>query len=66
MRRLEAHGDEYKLVPVFKINSLRMLMTGKAREYIDLWDGDRDNTDAAKSYEEVLSRVKITQEGETR
>ncbi len=35
MRRLEAHGDEYKLAPVFKINALRMLMTGKAREYVD-------------------------------
>ena len=25
MRRLEAHGDEYKLAPVFKSNALRML-----------------------------------------
>ena len=32
MRRLEAHGDEYKLAPVFKTNALRMLMTGKAKE----------------------------------
>ncbi len=32
MRRLEAHGDEYKLAPVFKINALRMLMTGKAKD----------------------------------
>jgi hypothetical protein len=36
MRRLEAHGDEYKLSTVFKINALRMLMTGKAKEYFDI------------------------------
>ncbi len=33
MRRLEAHGDEHKLAPVFKIGALSMLMTGKAKEY---------------------------------
>ncbi len=32
MRRLEAHGNEFKLAPVFKINALRMLMIGKAKE----------------------------------
>ncbi len=31
MRRLEAHGDVYKLAPEFKIDSLRMLMTGISR-----------------------------------
>ena len=57
MRRLEAHGDEYKLAPVFKINALRMLMTGKAKEYFDLWEADRDPTDAAKTYNELLGKV---------
>ncbi len=36
MRRLEAHGGEFKLATLFKINALRMLMTGKAKEYLDL------------------------------
>ena len=36
MRRLEAHGEEFKLAPLFKISALRMLMTGKAKEYFDL------------------------------
>ena len=58
MRRLEAHGDEFKLAPVFKINALRMLMAGKAKEYFDLWEADRDTTDLAKSYEELLTKVK--------
>ncbi len=31
MRRLEAHGEEYKSAPVFNINALRALMTGKAK-----------------------------------
>ncbi len=58
MRRLEAHGDEHKLAPFFKINAMRVLITGKAKVCADLWEGDRDNTDAAKSYEELLNKVK--------
>ncbi len=57
MRRLEAHGHEYKLVPVFRINALRMLTTGKAREYFDLWEGDRGQ-DAAVAYEGLLSKIR--------
>ncbi len=30
IRWLEAHGGEFNLPPLFKINALRMLMTGKA------------------------------------
>ena len=33
-------------------------MTGKATAYFDLWEADRDNTDPAKSYEELLTKVK--------
>ena len=58
MRRLEAHGIEYKLVAVFKINALRLLTTGKAREYFDLWEGDSDKTDAAKSFVDLLNKLK--------
>ncbi len=52
MRRLEAHGEE------FKINALRMLMTGKAKEYLDLWEADHDPTNAKKAYAELLNKVK--------
>jgi hypothetical protein len=34
--RLEAHGEEFKLPPLCKINALKMLMTGKAKKYLDL------------------------------
>ncbi len=33
-------------------------MIGKAKEYFDLWEADRDPTDAAKTNEELLNRVK--------
>ncbi len=35
-------------------------MTGEAKEHfdLDLWEADRDTTDAAKSYEEMLAKVK--------
>ncbi len=58
MRRLEAHGEESKLVPLFKVNALRMLMTGNAKEYFDLWEADHDPTDAKKTYEKLLNKVR--------
>ncbi len=58
MRRLEAHGGEFKLAPVFKINVFRALIACEANEYFDLWEADRDETDQAKSYEELLTKVK--------
>ncbi len=42
MRRQEAHGDELKLAAVLKVNVLRMLLTGKAKEHLDLWEAHRD------------------------
>ncbi len=58
MRRLEAHGKEFKLAPVYKIIVLRMLMIGKAKGCFDLREADCDTTDAAKSYGELVSKVK--------
>ncbi len=58
MRRLEAPGEEFKLAPFFKINALRMLMSGKATEYFDFWEADHVPTNAKKTYEELLNRVK--------
>jgi hypothetical protein len=58
MRRLEAHGDELKLAPVFKNSALRMPMADNAKEDSDLWEADRDTTDQAKSYEEFLAKGK--------
>ncbi len=58
MRRSEANGDENKFAAVYKINALRMLMTRKAKEYLEIWEADRDTTDVAKSYEELVNMVK--------
>jgi hypothetical protein len=58
MRRLEAHGEELKLALVFRINALRMLMAGNAKEFVGLWLADHDTTDQAKSYHERLTQVK--------
>ncbi len=58
MRRLEVHGDEFKMPPAYKVKASRMLTAGKAKEYFDLWDADRDDIDPAKSYEELLTKVK--------
>ncbi len=51
------HGDEFK-VPVYKTNALMMLMTGKAKEYFDIWEAESDTPDAGKSSEELLTKVK--------
>ncbi len=58
VRRLEAHETEFKLAHVFKINALRTLMIGKSKKYFDLWEADKDRTDASKTYEELLVKVK--------
>ncbi len=58
MKSLEARGGKLKVSPVFKINALRMLMTGKAEEYFGRREADRDPADAAKTYQELLSKVK--------
>ncbi len=58
MRSLEAHGEEFKLAPLLKISSLRTLMTGKAKEYFDVWEADHDTANLKKKYEELLNKVK--------
>ncbi len=55
---MEAHGEEFKLAPLFKINALRMLMTGKAKKYFYFWESDHDPTNAKKTYEELFNKVK--------
>ncbi len=57
------HGEVVKLAPLFKINTLRMLMTVKAKGYFDLWEADHDSTNAKKTYEELLNKVRFTQRG---
>ncbi len=49
MRRLEAHGEDFKLGPLCQMNALMMLMTGKAKEYFGFWETDRDPTHAVKT-----------------
>ena len=50
---MEAHGKEIKLAPLYKINPLRLPMTGKAEEHF----ADHDPTSAAKTHEELLQKV---------
>ncbi len=44
--KLDAHGHTFKLGPVLKISSLRMLATGSATEHFDIWKADPDATGA--------------------
>ena len=48
VKRLEAHGSQYKLPALYKVNALRM--TGKAKEYFDLWEVDQDTADVEKAF----------------
>ena len=41
LRRLEVHGDEYKLAAVYKINALKMLLVSKSKEYFEMWEAGR-------------------------
>ena len=52
------YGEEFKLAPLYKINAPRMIMSGQAKEYFDLWEADHYPANAAKTYEELLNKVK--------
>ena len=47
VRRLESHGDKYKLAAIFKITALRMMMMiGRAKDHFELWQAElEDNED---------------------
>ncbi len=45
------------MAPLCKISALRMLMTGKAKKYVDLWEADHDLTIAKKTYEELMNKA---------
>ena len=67
MRRLETHGDEDKLALVFKINALKMLMTGPVEDRIKK-DGTRNeslllyNTLGGEAYfDQVVAKAQATQ-----
>ncbi len=55
---MEKSSSWHPYSPIFKINALLTSMIGKAKEYFDLWEADKDRSDPSKSYEEVLSKVK--------
>ena len=58
LRRLEAHGDKYKLPAVYKLTALKAMLTGKALEYAELWEADLDKVDEEKAYDELLNKVR--------
>ena len=48
MRRLEAHGESYKLAPIFKITAVRRMLVGKSKGRFELWqreleEGEKDS-----------------------
>ena len=47
-----------RVCPGFQNQRLRLPVTGRAKEYFDIWEADRDTTIAQKSYEEFLTKVK--------
>ncbi len=53
MNRSEAHGAEFKVASVYN-----MMMTGTAKQYFDIWEAERDVTNAGKSHEKWLTKLK--------
>ena len=39
IRRLEAHGESYKLAPIFKITAPKQMLVGKAKGHFEIWQG---------------------------
>ena len=62
VKRLEAHGNTFKMGPVFKMNALKSLMVGKSKEYFELWEVEKnvmyDEESMNDFFDQVLSKVK--------
>ena len=67
LRRLEAHGEKYKLPAVYKLTALKAMLTGKALEYAELWEADLDKIDEDRADKiEKEKAEKIAKDGARR
>ena len=39
-RKLESHGSQFGLAPLYKVIALKKLMVGRAKEHFDLWEAE--------------------------
>ena len=39
-RKLESHGNQFGLAPLYKVIALKQMMVGRAKEHFDLWEAD--------------------------
>ena len=57
MARLEAHGDDYKMAPVFKINALKSLMVGRGKDLFEVWETAENAAHDEDFFQEVLAKA---------
>ena len=54
IRKLESHGQEYALAPLYKVIALKKIMIGKAKEYFDIWEADHKEEGGDRGFGKIL------------
>ena len=56
-RKLEPHGSQFVLAPLYKVIALQKLMVGRAKEHFDLWETEHKQ-DADCGFAKNLDKVR--------
>ena len=56
-RKLEAHGNQFGLAPLYKVIALKKLMVGRAKEHFDIWEAEHKQ-DADCGFARILDKVR--------
>ena len=58
MARLEMHGNDFKMPPVYKMNALKALMVGRSKDFFEIWETEGNATYDEDFFKEVLAKAK--------
>ena len=58
MTRLETHGQDFKMPPVYKMNALKSLMVGRSKDFFEIWETEGNATYDEDFFREVLAKAK--------
>ena len=56
-RKLESHGSQFGLAPLYKVIALKKLMVGRAKEHFDLWEAEHKQ-DADCGFAKILDKIR--------
>ena len=58
MTRLETHGNDYKMAPIFKVNALKFLMVGRSKDFFEIWETEGGSAHDEDFFKDLLCKAK--------